>query len=111
MKNINRIIIISCCCLFSILSIKLISPNNSNIWDTLSPANLSWCQNKIDSLYDYLEINNTKSFILLKDGKIVLEKYFNGHSDTSSWYWASAAKTITSFLVGMAQEDGYLEIT
>ena len=40
-----------------------------------------------------------------------MEKYFNGHSDTSSWYWASAAKTITSFLVGMAQEEGYLEIT
>ena len=75
------------------------------------PANLSWCQNKIDSLYDFLEINNTKSFILLKDGKIVFEKYFNGHSDTSSWYWASAAKTITSFLIGMAQEEGYLEIT
>lgn len=113
MENINRIIIIFCCYLFSISSISqtYFPPNNSNIWDTLSPANLSWCQNKIDSLYDFLEINNTKSFILLKDGKIVLEKYFNGHSDTSSWYWASAAKTITSFLIGMAQEEGYLEIT
>ena len=40
-----------------------------------------------------------------------MEKYFNGHSDTSSWYWASAAKTIISFLIGMAQEEGYLEIT
>ena len=113
MENINRIIIIFCCCLFSISSVSqtYFPPNNSNVWDTLSPTNLSWCQNKIDSLYDFLEINNTKSFILLKDGKIVLEKYFNGHSDTSSWYWASAAKTITSFLVGMAQEEGYLEIT
>ena len=106
MENINRIIIIFCCYLFSIIYFSnLFPPNNSNIWDTLSPASLSWCQNKIDSLYDFLEINNTKSFILLKDGKIVLEKYFNGHSDTSSWYWASAAKTITSFLVGMAQEE------
>ena len=76
MENINRIIIIFCCYLFSISSISqtYFPPNNSNIWDTISPASLSWCQNKIDSLYDFLEINNTKSFILLKDGKIVLEK-------------------------------------
>tara|TARA_Y100000991_G_scaffold144919_1_gene109504 strand:- start:323 stop:1483 length:1161 start_codon:yes stop_codon:yes gene_type:complete len=86
-------------------------PNNSTVWDTISYLNLNWCQNKIDSLYSFLETNNTKSFILLKNGKIVLEQYFNGHSDTSNWYWASAGKTITSFLVGMAQEEGYLEIT
>jgi len=112
MKRIIAIIII-CCCLFSTSSISqtYFPPNNSTIWDTLSYVNLNWCQNKIDSLYSFLDTNNTKSFILLKDGKIVLEKYFNGHSDTSNWYWASAGKTITSFLIGIAQEEGYLEIT
>ena len=112
MKRIIAIIII-CCCFFSTSSISqtYFPPNNSTIWDTLSHVNLNWCQNKIDSLYSFLDTNNTKSFILLKDGKIVLEKYFNGHSDTSNWYWASAGKTITSFLIGIAQEEGYLEIT
>ncbi|MDG1841661.1 MAG: serine hydrolase [Crocinitomicaceae bacterium] len=106
-------IIISFFCLFATLSSAqtYFPPNNSNAWDSLSPASLNWCQNKIDSLFSFLNTNYTKSFILLKDGKIVLEKYFNGHSDTSSWYWASAGKTISSFLVGMAQEEGYLQIT
>ena len=111
----NKVIIVFCFCfcLFSKSSFSqtYFPPNNSTEWDTISYLNLNWCQNKIDSLYSFLDTNNTKSFILLKNGKIVLEQYFNGHSDTSNWYWASAGKTITSFLVGMAQEEGYLEIT
>ena len=108
-----RVIIIFCCLIFSKLSNSqtYFPPNNSTIWDTVSHSNFNWCQNKIDSLYSFLDSSNTKSFILLKNGKIVLERYFNGHSDTSNWYWASAGKTITSFLVGIAQEEGYLEIT
>ncbi len=57
-----------------------------------------------------MELNSYNAFILLKDGKIVLEKYFETFSQDSIWYWASAGKTITSFLVGKAQEEGYLSI-
>ena len=39
-----------------------------------------------------LENQNSKAFILLKDGKVVLESYFNGFSQDSFWYWASAGK-------------------
>lgn len=49
--------------------------------------------------------------MLLKDGKIVLEKYFGTFTADSIWYWASAGKTLTSLLVGMAQEEGKLQIT
>jgi len=86
-------------------------PVSGNTWATTSPESLGWCQNRIDALYNYLEANNTKSFILLKDGKIVLEKYFGTHTATSPWQWASAGKTITAFMVGMAQEDNKLSIT
>ena len=68
-------------------------------WDTISPASLGWCTNEIDALYDYLQQQDTKGFIVLKDGKIVLEKYFGTFTKDSLWYWASAGKTITSFLV------------
>jgi CubicO group peptidase (beta-lactamase class C family) len=86
-------------------------PNSPTVWDTLSPSELGWCETKVDSLYTFLESNNTKAFILLKDGKIVLENYFNGHSASTNWYWASAAKTLTAFMVGIAQQEGYLTIT
>ena len=85
-------------------------PNNSSNWDSISPSSLDYCQSNIDSLYDYLDANNTKAFILLKDGKIVLENYFNEHTDTSNWYWASAGKTIIALLTGIAQKDGLLDI-
>jgi CubicO group peptidase (beta-lactamase class C family) len=84
-------------------------PLNSNaFWDTLSPSSLGWCLNEIDSLYDYLAQQDTKGFIVLKDGKIVLEKYFGTFTKDSLWYWASAGKTITSFLTGKAQEENFL---
>jgi CubicO group peptidase (beta-lactamase class C family) len=85
-------------------------PNDSSEWDTLSPSSLDWCPEKIDSLYAFLDETNSKSFILLKDGKIVLEQYFDEHTDSSYWYWASAGKTLSSFLMGIAQEEGFLNI-
>lgn len=79
-------------------------------WDTVSPASMGWCANRIDSLYQFLQQENTKGFIVLKDGKIALEKYFGTFTQDSLWYWASAGKTITSFLIGKAQEEGFLSI-
>lgn len=79
-------------------------------WETTDAGTLGWCPDRINNLYNFLEQENTKGFIVLKDGKIVLERYFGTHTAQSPWYWASAAKTITSFLVGKAQEENYLNI-
>ncbi|MCS6818607.1 MAG: beta-lactamase family protein, partial [Chitinophagales bacterium] len=85
-------------------------PISGNTWDTLSTQSLNYCQDKIDELYSYLDSNNTKAFILLKDGKIVLEKYFGSHTQNTPWQWASAGKTITALLVGIAQQEKLLSI-
>jgi CubicO group peptidase (beta-lactamase class C family) len=85
-------------------------PATGTAWDTLSPARLGWCPSRIDSLYDYLQKTKTRAFIVLYQGKIVLEKYFNGHTSDSLWYWASAGKTITAFLIGMAQQNGSVQL-
>ncbi|HMX85554.1 MAG TPA: hypothetical protein PKD14_06435, partial [Saprospiraceae bacterium] len=45
-------------------------------WATTTPEQLGWCTEKIDSLYDFLQQKDSKAFMVLKDGKIVLEKYF-----------------------------------
>jgi len=79
-------------------------------WETISPSSLKWNIEAMGELYDYLEENNSKAFILLKDGKIVVEKYFGTYTKDSVWYWASAGKTLTAFLVGMAQQEGLLSI-
>jgi CubicO group peptidase (beta-lactamase class C family) len=79
-------------------------------WETLDPTTLGWCPERIDSLYDFLEAKNTKAFLVLKSGRIVLEHYFGTFNQDSLWYWASAGKTLKSTLTGMAQEDGFLDI-
>ena len=79
-------------------------------WETTTPQSLGWCTEKTDSLYNYLESTNTKAFIVLKNGRIVLEKYFGTFTRDSSWYWASAGKTLTGFTVGIAQQEGFLKI-
>jgi CubicO group peptidase (beta-lactamase class C family) len=85
-------------------------PIGSNIWETKSATSLNWKETAIQDLYAFLEEKNTKSFIVLVDGRIVIEKYFNGHTATSNWYWASAGKTLTSTLVGIAQQEGFVNI-
>ncbi len=85
-------------------------PTTSNVWDSILPSSLNYCQARIDSLYNYLQTKNTKSFILLKDGKRVLEKYFGTYTRDSIWYWASASKSLASFITGVAQQKGYINI-
>lgn len=103
-----------CLCVFfcSLKSQSLyFPPNNNTVWDTISPQSLGYCQDEIDSLYDLLDQANSKAFLLLKDGKIVLEKYFDTFTKDSIWYWASAGKTMTAMLVGIAQQEGHLALS
>jgi len=86
-------------------------PLTGTTWDTISPATLGWCNTKVDSLLNYLGEKNTKAFIVLKDGKIVIEKYYGTFTIDSLWYWASAGKTLTAFTTGIAQQENYLKIT
>lgn len=79
-------------------------------WETISPASLGWNQNAVQALKDFLEQKNTKSFMILVNGRIVMEEYFNGHSATDSWEWNSAGKTLVATTTGIAQQDGLLDI-
>ena len=79
-------------------------PNNNDDWETTDPASIGWCQPAIDDLYQFLDDTNSKAFIVLKDGKIVIEKYFDDFNKDSDWYWASAGKTLTAIAVGIAEQ-------
>lgn len=88
----------------------------SSEWETLNPIDLGWNSTAIQGLDAYMESTNTRALLVLKNGKMVIEKY-RGESllglpftENSQWYWASAAKTLTSTLTGIAQQEGYLEL-
>ncbi len=82
---------------------------NAN-WETKTVADLNWNETELQPLLDFLEEKNTKGFIILHNGKIVVEEYMNGHSQTLPWYWASAGKTLTTTVTGIAQDEGLLAI-
>lgn len=81
-----------------------------NTWETVTTAQLNWNTENEQELTDYLEATNTKGFIILKNGRIVMEKYFNGHNQDTEWTWYSAAKSLTATFVGIAQDEGLLNI-
>lgn len=85
-------------------------PLTGTVWETKTIADLNWNPSAVQPLLDYLELKHSKGFIILVDGRIVMENYFNGHSATSSWYWASAGKTLTSTVTGIAQQEGLINI-
>ena len=120
MKKIIYSLLIAICCLgCSSESTKPVpSPNETlyfpplsgDVWETKSIADLGWKQAAVQPLLDYLELKNSKGFIILVNGRIVMENYFNGHSATTPWYWASAGKTLTATMTGIAQQEGLLNI-
>jgi CubicO group peptidase (beta-lactamase class C family) len=85
-------------------------PVGSPEWQTSPSASLGWNETELNNLFSYLQSKNTKAFIILKNGKIVAERYFGTFTADSNWYWASAGKTMTAMLVGIAQQEGLLNI-
>lgn len=86
-------------------------PNTEQTWETLSPDNIGWNSNEIPELINYLENTNTKAFIVLKNGRIVIEHYFNGATINTLNPWFSAGKTLVAFTAGIANSENYLTLT
>jgi len=92
-------------------------PVGSDEWETTTTEDLDWDETVLEELYNYLENSNSRAFLVLKDGRLVVEKYWgknilniSAFDKNSIWYWASAGKSLTAFLVGIAQENGLLDI-
>jgi len=81
-----------------------------SVWATKTFGSMGWNQTKIQELKDYLITKNSKSFMILVNGRIVMEEYFNGHSKNATWQWNSAGKTLVATTTGIAQQEGLINI-
>ena len=59
-------------------------------------------------LEDYLELNRVAGLLVLKDGRVALERYRFGNSEHTRWMSMSVAKSITSTLIGAAVKQGHI---
>ena len=99
-------------------AVNLYFPDSeTSTWEEVNYQELNWDGTALAELLAWLPTQDTRAFIILKDGKIVVEEYWGskltgmGEMDQNSlWYWASAGKTLTAALVGIAQEQKLLSI-
>lgn len=57
----------------------------------------------------FMEANNVAGLLIIRDGKILTEKYRLGLTPKGHWASFSMAKSVTSTLVGAAIKDGYIK--
>ena len=93
-------------------------PIDNSEWEQTSPESLNWNLQEIENLKSFLFENNTRGFIILKDGRIIIEEYWGNNilhtsnfNENTIWYWASAGKTLTALLTGIAQEQNLLSVS
>lgn len=61
------------------------------------------------SLDDYFQRSKASGLLVIKKGRIVLERYGNGYTEQTAGTSRSMAKSMTSILVGAAIKDGYIK--
>jgi CubicO group peptidase (beta-lactamase class C family) len=81
-------------------------------WETASLADARLDSNKIAAMMDDIQdggFGNLHSLLIVKDGKLVFEKYFSGHNPGSIDYVASVTKTVASITIGIAIDHGFIQ--
>ena len=88
-----------------------ITSQNKFKWQVVQPADVKLDENSLRGLIEKIEdsvIHSVDGIVVVKNGKIALEQYFNGFSKDSLHNTASVGKSITSALVGIAIDKGLI---
>ncbi|MBH8560149.1 hypothetical protein [Hymenobacter negativus] len=59
-------------------------PVTGSTWATTTPASLGWCQAQLDSLIAFAGRKSSKSLLILKDGRLVVEHYYGTYTADSA---------------------------
>ncbi len=79
-------------------------------WPTSTPASRGLDPDAVARLYaDAADLEAIRSVLIVKDGHLVAEQYFNGASAQEPFLVQSVTKSVTSALVGIALDRGCLE--
>lgn len=91
---------------------RLTASSNPSPFDkALAPelvASVFQKQPHIDDLETFLAESETQAFIVIQDGAILYEEYFNGAERDTPVTSYSVAKSFTSALIGIAIDEGYI---
>ncbi|MEP6712754.1 MAG: serine hydrolase [Ferruginibacter sp.] len=85
-------------------------PLAGDTWATKTGGSINWNETKLQEAFDYAGTKKTYGLIVLQNGKIVKEQYWNNWTKDTKYYIASAGKSVVAFIAGIAQQDGIINI-
>ncbi|CAB1063136.1 hypothetical protein D1BOALGB6SA_7919 [Olavius sp. associated proteobacterium Delta 1] len=80
-------------------------------WETSSLRDESVEQVKLHEMMHEILAGNSRyvhSILLIKNGKLIFEEYFFGYSRDTNHFLASVSKSVTSLIIGLAINKGYV---
>ncbi len=83
-------------------------PVSGDGWQTKSSSSVNWDEAKLQEAFDFAGTKKTYGLIVLHKGKIVKEQYWNGWTKDTKYYIASAGKSVTALVAGMAKQQGII---
>ena len=120
LNKIRKIVVIAFLSILFIIPVmikldKCKAETNYNYWPTenweiSTPEEQGLDSSKIEQLADYVEQDNYDydSVIIVKNGYIVYENYFNSNFVNSTHHLFSVTKSFLSALIGIAIEESYI---
>ncbi|MDD1501862.1 serine hydrolase [Lysinibacillus sp. CNPSo 3705] len=80
-------------------------------WHTVKPESIYMNNEKLSELEHTIksEYNNINGIVIIKNGNLAYEKYFNGKSPDDCQHVASVTKSVLSALIGIAIDKGYIK--
>lgn len=80
-------------------------------WHTVKPESIYMNNEKLSKLEQTIksEYNNINGIVIIRNGHLAYEKYFNGKGPGDCHHVASVTKSVLSALIGIAIDKGYIK--
>jgi CubicO group peptidase (beta-lactamase class C family) len=85
-------------------------PTGGPEWPSVSPAAAGLDPHRLDAIAAQAKKGKSNCLAVVRNGKLAREWYFRGTGPDSTQNIYSATKSVTSVLVGIAQDDGVLHV-
>ncbi len=91
-------------------NLKIKSDSQPYRWQVANPSNFNIDTAKFENVLNQMnEILSIRCIVIVKDGKLIAERYFEGAQPDYAMNIKSATKSITSTMVGIAIQEGYID--
>jgi CubicO group peptidase (beta-lactamase class C family) len=84
----------------------LFKPKGNNVLDTARFKNK---KGEFENLKTILSHTSTRGFVVIQNDSILFEEYFNGYTKQDISTIFSSTKSVTSLLIGIAIDEGFIE--